>query len=132
MSLETSLDWYKAIKGTETYDVESAKIDFACMLDKQLRHQDMQKREFAAKLNTSAAYITKVLSGEANLTIESMVKLARAANCELHIHLSLNTSNARWVEVIGGNRKKEDQDAANAWASQAVNGKMYEPIAISA
>jgi transcriptional regulator with XRE-family HTH domain len=41
----------------------------------------------ANKLSTSAAYISKVFRGDTNLTIESMVKLARATGGRIEINI---------------------------------------------
>ena len=64
----------------DTYWAESLKIEFAMALEKQRRMAGMSYSQIADKIKTSAAYITKIFRGESNLTIESMVKLARAVD----------------------------------------------------
>ncbi|MGL4398710.1 MAG: helix-turn-helix domain-containing protein, partial [Luteolibacter sp.] len=41
----------------------------------------------ADKIGSSPAYITKILRGETNFTLDSMVKIATALGCELTIGL---------------------------------------------
>lgn len=74
-------------KTTDSYWVEQAKLDFAMSLEKQRRIKEMTRSAIAEKISTSAAYITKVLRGDSNVTIETMVKLARATGGELNIQI---------------------------------------------
>ncbi len=70
-------------KETDAYWVESAKLEFALALEQQRRAAGLSYADLAKKMGTSAAYISKVFRGETNLTIESMVKLARATGGQL-------------------------------------------------
>lgn len=68
---------------TDEFWMESAKLDFALAIEQQRRRIDMSYADVAAAIKTSPAYISKVFRGDANLTIESMVKLARSLGCNL-------------------------------------------------
>lgn len=72
---------------SDSYWVESAKLQFALALEKQRGAIGLAYKAVAEKLGTSAAYVTKVFRGDANLTIESMVKLARATGGQLEIRV---------------------------------------------
>ena len=72
---------------TDEYWVEMAKLDFVVKLNGALRQNGMSRSDFARIIGRSPAYITKIMQGDANLTIESMVKLARAVG--LHFQLEL-------------------------------------------
>lgn len=74
-------------KKTDAYWVESAKLDFAMKLEKQIRLAGLSYASLAQKLGTSAAYISKVFRGDTNMTIESMVKLSRATGARLNIEI---------------------------------------------
>jgi transcriptional regulator with XRE-family HTH domain len=71
----------------DSYWVESAKLAFAVELHKRCRAAGITNAQLAKKLGTSAAYITKVFRGDTNFTIETMVKLARAAGAALDVKL---------------------------------------------
>src|SRR5688572_27903249 len=43
----------------------------------------ISKRELARRMNVSAPYITKMLSGDENFTLETLLKAAEALHCEL-------------------------------------------------
>ena len=70
-------------KQSDAYWVESAKLEFALALEQQRRAAGLSYADLAKKMGTSAAYISKVFRGDTNLTIESMVKLARATGGQL-------------------------------------------------
>lgn len=74
-------------KNTDTYWVEKAKLDFSIALEKQRESAKMTYAAIAKKLGTSAAYITKVFRGDSNMTIETMVKLARATGGQVDIQI---------------------------------------------
>ncbi|ACD97194.1 helix-turn-helix domain-containing protein [Trichlorobacter lovleyi] len=57
---------------------EMAKLEFVTSLNKAMTEKGVSKSDLARRIGKSPAYITKVMSGDANLTIESMVMLSRA------------------------------------------------------
>jgi transcriptional regulator with XRE-family HTH domain len=71
----------------DSYWVEKAKLDFSIALNHFFDRSGKTQKELADKLNTSPAYITKVFRGDANFTIETMVKLARAVDGQLNIDI---------------------------------------------
>ncbi|MGB4584774.1 MAG: helix-turn-helix transcriptional regulator [Rhodoferax sp.] len=58
---------------SDSYWVEQAKLDFALALEQRRRAANMTGADIAAKIGTSAAYISKVFRGDSNYTIETMV-----------------------------------------------------------
>ena len=74
-------------KKEDFYWVEKLKLDFALELDRRRRALDMTGTEFAKELGVSRAYVSKVFRGDANLTIESMVKIARAAGARVNLSM---------------------------------------------
>lgn len=74
-------------KKTDAYWVESAKLDFAMRLEKQMQSVGLSYANLAKKMGTSAAYISKVFRGDTNMTIETMVKLSRASGARLNIEI---------------------------------------------
>lgn len=71
----------------DAYWVEMAKLDFSLELENQRRRNHMSYADIARRIKSSAAYISKIFRGDANLTIESMVKLARASGGELSVKI---------------------------------------------
>lgn len=75
-------------KQTDDYWIARAQLDFAKELNKIRNKTNINGKTLAQKLGTSAAYISRVLRGDTNLTIESMVKLARATGANVEIKLT--------------------------------------------
>ena len=88
MSEEAFFEWYNALDTDPEYLAEAAKNFFAVSLERRMQQQGLSKADLARRLETSPAYITKILRGDTNLTIRSMVDLARAVDSALHIHLA--------------------------------------------
>ena len=90
--------------------VEQTKLAFALALEDRLRAAGMTYKAFADKLGTTAAYVSKIFRGDSNMTIESMVKLARASGGHLV------------VSVAGSEAEAE------AWSSmRPINSRIFNP-----
>lgn len=84
----------------DDYWAEHAKLDFAMDLERLMDRQQLRKLDIATRLGTSPSYITKVMRGDANLTIDSMVRLARAVGGTLHLHIASQEAKVRWFDVL--------------------------------
>lgn len=72
---------------TDAYWVSLVKLDFAKSLETRRRKLNLTNASIAEKIGSSAPYISKVFRGDTNLTIESMVKLARATGGRIEIRV---------------------------------------------
>jgi DNA-binding phage protein len=91
-----------ALKKTQDYCLEEAKLEFVAGLTRLMARNGFTNTKLAEQLQTSNAYITKVLRGDTNFTIESMVKLTHALGGKLHIHVAESDANVRWLEHMSG------------------------------
>jgi transcriptional regulator with XRE-family HTH domain len=66
------------ITDSELYDIESARFLISAAIAALMHAQGINKAALAARLGTSRAYVTKMLQGNGNFTIETLVKIARA------------------------------------------------------
>lgn len=64
---------------------ESLKLEFAVDIDRAINARGLSRKQVADILQTSPAWVTKVLRGDVNLTIESMAKLCHAVGLDLQI-----------------------------------------------
>jgi transcriptional regulator with XRE-family HTH domain len=88
-------------KNTDTYWVEDAKLKFSISLENQRKASKMTYASIAKKIGSSAAYITKVFRGDSNLTIETMVKLARSTGGKLEVHVvDASKRNVDWSLTV--------------------------------
>lgn len=106
-----SLDKLRKLKARalsrDGFWVEKIKLEFTKALGFQMKRRNIKKVDLAKQLDLSAAYISKVMRGDENFTIETMVKLARASGGKLHLHISDEDSNVNWIECNGRNSFRE-------------------------
>jgi transcriptional regulator with XRE-family HTH domain len=85
MDINSLTEWFNSI---EVDQAEAIKLDFAISIDRALKDSNLTRKAFAEKLQTSPAWVTKVLRGDVNLTIESMEKLCNAIGLNLEINVT--------------------------------------------
>jgi transcriptional regulator with XRE-family HTH domain len=66
------------IKETETFDKEVARDEVSDFIDLLMKKEGIKKAELARRLGKSRAYVTKILQGNANFTLDTLVQIARA------------------------------------------------------
>jgi transcriptional regulator with XRE-family HTH domain len=109
-------------KSRETldYKIESARVDFTEEALGIMAGQGISKADLARRLGVSNPYVTKLLGGGANLTLESMVRLAEALGCSISTHLTQAGFSPRWVDI---------SDATETRRIEAKPAKAdYQPI----
>ena len=85
----------------DSYWSKQAALDFTSELYQLMKQRGITKKELAQKLGTSQAYITKVFKGDANFTIESMVRLTRALKGKLSLHVTpQEEKTVNWYRVL--------------------------------
>lgn len=57
---------------------EGLKVDFALALERRRRALKLTNKDLAQRIGASPAYVSKVMGGDCNLTVESIAKLALA------------------------------------------------------
>jgi transcriptional regulator with XRE-family HTH domain len=127
-----------AIKG-DSYWVEKAKLDFALGLENRRRSAELTYAAIAQKIGTSGAYITKVFRGDSNLTIESMVKLARATGGELEIRIAEKCDDAFIWDAVKLPAQVQNRNASMSttaivvsMADYAANNASYQHYKMAA
>lgn len=89
----------RQIRETDSYWIESAKLNFAIGLGDLMETAQLSRTDFAAKLGTSPAYISKIFRGDVNFTIESMVKLVRSLGGRLHLKVASAAEEFQFVRT---------------------------------
>lgn len=86
----------KEIKSTIQYKIESISLDIAIQVFKQMEKLNLNRKQLAERLNVNKSYISQILKGKNNLTIETLVKLSEVLNMKPEIkflQLTEDTSN---------------------------------------
>jgi len=95
------------------FSVQRVILDFSEQVIRRMQILGINKAALAERLETSPAYVTKMLKCETNFTIESMTKLANVLEAGLEIRLCAKNIGSEWfrsesesVVIV------EEQDAA--------------------
>lgn len=86
-------------KEKNEYWVQKIIRSFTEEVSQIMQQKQITKKILANKLETSPAYITKVMRGNTNFTVESMVKIASSLDMQLHVRLAPKDSDIRWFDV---------------------------------
>lgn len=125
MNIDEQLAWFEDLKETPEYHAEQLKTEFALEIERIMRRYGITKSELARRMGTSPAYITKVLRGDANVTIETMAKLAWHVEARIHLHLTAKDAEGRWFEVVASPQPaiSAHQTSAHQWAQTRMLGE---------
>jgi transcriptional regulator with XRE-family HTH domain len=63
-----------------------------------MEEQKVSRAELARRLGTSRAYVTKLLGGNANFTLQTMAKVAMVLGAQVHIHVADRQVLTRWID----------------------------------
>lgn len=66
----------------------AVKADVARQILTQMKRQGIRQIDLAERLETSRIYISQILQGKTNFTIESLVKISSALDLELTVRMS--------------------------------------------
>jgi transcriptional regulator with XRE-family HTH domain len=82
----------KQAKSTHVPLMNKLSIQFAKNIEHLRKQRGLKKKELAQKVGVSQAYITKVMQGEANYTLETMAKFAHALEADINLHMCDKTA----------------------------------------
>jgi transcriptional regulator with XRE-family HTH domain len=94
------LDILDDLRATLDYEVAGVEMDFTESLEELMARRGVNKSELARRIGTSPAYITKILRGGTNFTLETMIKLVRALEGQLNVRVCAAEDNTRWFHAI--------------------------------
>jgi predicted XRE-type DNA-binding protein len=99
-------EFIERIASTVEYKVDVAALEFVDELVRCMWQARVTQAELARRLGASEPYVSKVLRGDTNFTLATMVKLATAVGQDLRVHLASAGSAVQWFDVI---RTAQDQ-----------------------
>jgi transcriptional regulator with XRE-family HTH domain len=102
MPAKTFAELIGKARRTDAYVAEWAVSDFTEELTRRMEELGLSRVALAERIGASPPYVTKVLRGDANFTIRSLTKLARAVDSVLRLHLAPIGSTTVWVDEIAG------------------------------
>jgi len=99
MEKKTFKDLFEQARKRDEYWIAYTKLEFTEELRRLMGKKKETKASLAKKLGKSPAYITKIFRGNANFTLESMVRLVRAIGGRLKIELEAETAKQVQAEM---------------------------------
>lgn len=85
---------------THAYKLETAKVEFTEGVATLMERHGITQSELAKRIGVSPPYITKILRGTTNFTLDTMVKIATALDAEYCSHLQPAGHRTQWFEVL--------------------------------
>ena len=82
----------KSAKFREAYEFERVKVALAQKIAEVREDHNLKQAELASKMHVSQQFISQVESGDTNLTMESLFKLARSLRTSITISISKKPS----------------------------------------
>ncbi len=138
MTLKSLDSIIKGIRDSNAIWKQKAKLDFALDIVKLMDRANVSRAALAKRLDVSAPYVTKVLRGDENVSIDTMVRFARALDAHVSIRVCDSRSVLRWIEVIDGETFFRPGHTTRDWTHQkpyvannylAANDHEAEPAA---
>jgi DNA-binding phage protein len=106
MSLKkiTTEEWVKdeleKYKDNIEYRLEEAILDFTEQICEQMEKQKITRAGLAERLGVSRAFITKLLNGNPNLTLKTMMNIVSALKSDLNIQIQPRRSTSKRLKAV--------------------------------
>ncbi|MDQ7010639.1 MAG: helix-turn-helix transcriptional regulator [Mariprofundaceae bacterium] len=94
-------------------------MDFVADCVRMMEEQGVNRSELARRMGVSRAYITKLLNGNANITLDTMVRVAMALDARVNLAMAEKNRRVRWFSCVDGGRNRlMKRDGASAWGGK--------------
>jgi plasmid maintenance system antidote protein VapI len=99
----------EALSSAEAW-IDGPIVEFTEDLCRLMKEKNVSRAELAKRIGTSRAYVTKLLGGDANFTLATMVKLAYALDGAVHVHIADKHAVTRWTDEMRGQEPKSGEE----------------------
>ncbi len=110
------------------YQAECAIVEFTENIARRMDELGISRSELARRLDTSPAYVTKILRGNANFTLKSMARISLALDSALTTHLQPEGAHSQWFDRFQA--CNETMARPPATANIAKEMRHYRPVAV--
>lgn len=110
MSIERYRQLLDRAESSPDYWREAAVIQFTEGLCRRMEEKKISKAELARRMGTSRAYVTRLLGGEANFTLGTMVKLALAVDGSLQVRIAEKGVVSQWEDAPAAALPREKEE----------------------
>lgn len=106
---------FAELEERDDYHVAGMKIEIAEQIFLQMKKKKVNKAELARKLGKNRAYISRILKGNTNFTIETLVTIGRRLDAEWSFKLTDNDEK----------KKKADRFIDMRWSEHVIPPRVY-------
>lgn len=124
-------DYLNKLKNTAEYYAAAAKDNFVNELLRVMSEKNINQKELAQKIGTSQAYVSKVLGGDVNLSIESMSKFAFALDSRIEIQARPIAARKEAASFASAGGLPDNSKSASSYSPLHKNKGSEENITIS-
>jgi len=104
MAHESFTGLLKEIRSRPGYMAEHLRMNFIADCLRLMKAQGVSRAELARRMGVSRAYVTKLLNGNANITLETLAKFSLALNANLHLAVT-RAEKVLWFGSVDGGKK---------------------------
>lgn len=120
-------------KGNWQFKAEEHKLSLALAFNQYMKKLGWNNADLARELGTSRAYITKIMRGDQNLSIDKITEIADALGADAHFHLTEKGATGQWLEIVGIAKQNKEFMKSNATnqgyaASNLINFEDYTSV----
>lgn len=116
---------------TLEFKLEEVIVDFTEEICRLMEEEGIDRSELAERLGVSRAFITKILNGNPNLTLKTMMKLSMALNREFNIKMPPKGFATTQLYVSVKNIPYQSKPSIPWRMSKAVNDINYETVGVT-
>jgi len=80
-------DLLQGAEQADRFQIDGLKVEISEQIYLAMNQQGISNADLARRLGKSRAYVTKLLRGNTNFTLESLVRIGRALSNEVEINL---------------------------------------------
>jgi transcriptional regulator with XRE-family HTH domain len=93
-------DLYREAERHQDYWVAGVILEFTESMVREMARQRLTRKALAKRLGATPAYVTRILRGEVNFTLATMVRISHSLGADLHIRLA-SGSHRHAAQAIG-------------------------------
>ena len=121
---ERFADLLQRAESTDAYQIDRLKVEISERIYNAMKEQGVSNAELARRLGKSRAYVTKLLRGTTNFTLESLVKIGRALSREVEFELSSKVPQAKARALRHVHRTTSSLPAVKTTSSKSATGSL--------
>lgn len=101
---EQFADLLQRAEQSDVFHIDRLKLEISERIYAAMKQHGTSNAELARRLGKSRAYVTKLLRGTTNFTLESLVRIGRALSCEVEFELLPKARRARAAKFPSSKR----------------------------